>query len=550
MTGDRPAQRRPRFARLARAFAFYAASFIAAPALGQAPALTGVVSSAAEGPMEGVLVTAQRAGSPISITVVSDDKGRFEFPADRAPPGDYAVTIRAAGYELAGAGAARIVAGAPESINLELAPARDITTQLSDTEWLTSIPGSERDKRPLATCMTCHTLERVVKSTHSADEFVDVLRRMANYAYESGDADIPPRETPRPFPEQKALALATYLASINLSRGPWAWRPKALLRPKGRATRAIVTEYHLPRASIAPHDARRDADGYVWYTNSSSSTLGRLDPATGESVDFPYPTPKPGLPRGALALEEDSAGRLWLAMMYQGGLARFDKVKGDFKLFPPPPDIDDDQAQQSMVMPTPSGRVWSNDVGRRAILRLDPASERYDIIEPFKTDAGAHTPYGMAADPDGNLWFLDFGGASLARVDARTLATTLYPTPTPGSHPRRGMIAAGKLWFAEFGANKIGAFDMESKSFSEWSAPTPYTFPYDAFADREGDVWSAGMASDRVLRLVPETGDMIEYALPRRANIRRVFVDNSTPRPTFWAGDNHGATIIRVEPLD
>jgi len=38
--------------------------------------------------------------------------------------------------------------------------------------------------------------------------------------------------------------------------------------------------------------------------------------------------------------------------------------------------------------------------------------------------------------------------------------------------------------------------------------------------------------------------------LPRFTNIRRVYVDNTTARPTFWVGSNHGASIIKLEPLD
>jgi hypothetical protein len=38
--------------------------------------------------------------------------------------------------------------------------------------------------------------------------------------------------------------------------------------------------------------------------------------------------------------------------------------------------------------------------------------------------------------------------------------------------------------------------------------------------------------------------------LPRPTNIRRVFVDNSTTPPTFWVGSNHGASVIKLEPLD
>ncbi|MGA2396398.1 MAG: hypothetical protein ABSH03_23950, partial [Candidatus Lustribacter sp.] len=40
-------------------------------------ALSGRVSSAAEGLMEGVVVTARRPGSPISVSVVTDAQGRY-----------------------------------------------------------------------------------------------------------------------------------------------------------------------------------------------------------------------------------------------------------------------------------------------------------------------------------------------------------------------------------------------------------------------------------------------------------------------------------------
>jgi len=53
-----------------------------------------------------------------------------------------------------------------------------------------------------------------------------------------------------------------------------------------------------------------------------------------------------------------------------------------------------------------------------------------------------------------------------------------------------------------------------------------------------------------VARLDTKTGEVVEYLLPRTTNIRRVFVDESGPRPAFWAGSNHGASIVKLEPLD
>ena len=51
-----------------------------------AAALTGTVSSAKEGLMEGVVVSAKKTGSTITISVATDDKGRFSFPATGSSP--------------------------------------------------------------------------------------------------------------------------------------------------------------------------------------------------------------------------------------------------------------------------------------------------------------------------------------------------------------------------------------------------------------------------------------------------------------------------------
>ena len=71
-------------------------------------ALTGVVSSVEEGPMEGVLVSVRHAGAARTTTVVSDAQGRYRFPRARLDPGSYTVAIRAIGYDLATATVASV----------------------------------------------------------------------------------------------------------------------------------------------------------------------------------------------------------------------------------------------------------------------------------------------------------------------------------------------------------------------------------------------------------------------------------------------------------
>jgi virginiamycin B lyase len=69
------------------------------PAQTTAPALTGKVT-AEQGALEGVLVSAKKAGSNVTITVVSDKDGRYSFPAAKLDAGEYTLRIRAVGYDL------------------------------------------------------------------------------------------------------------------------------------------------------------------------------------------------------------------------------------------------------------------------------------------------------------------------------------------------------------------------------------------------------------------------------------------------------------------
>src|SRR5258708_27253915 len=66
----------------------------------EAQTLSGRVTSAEEGPMAGVLVSAKKEGSTITATVVTGEDGRYSFPPGKLAPGHYGLKIRAAGYEL------------------------------------------------------------------------------------------------------------------------------------------------------------------------------------------------------------------------------------------------------------------------------------------------------------------------------------------------------------------------------------------------------------------------------------------------------------------
>jgi streptogramin lyase len=246
----------------------------------------------------------------------------------------------------------------------------------------------------------------------------------------------------------------------------------------------------------------------------------------------------------------------WLAMMYQGGIAKFDRKSEKVQTFPLPKELQKDHTQESMVMPIYShvdAKVWTNNQDDHSILQLDLKTGTYENLGTLAIPGAGRNinAYGIPANHENDLYLLDFAADDIGRINAKTREFKVYPTPTRDSRPRRGMVdEQDRLWFAEYGANAVAMFDPKTGKIQEWKVPTAWSAPYQAVVDKNGDVWSASMFTDRVVRLNPSTGETTEYLLPQQTNVRRVFVDNSTAPVTFWVGNNHGASIMKLEPID
>jgi virginiamycin B lyase len=542
---------------------------LAASAQTPVAALTGLVSSADEATMEGVLVSATKAGSNITVTVVTGADGRYSFPANRLGPGQYTLAVRAVGYELDQPQAIEVSAvESPDqkaaTKDIKLGKTKDLAAQLSNVEWLASIPGTDQQKAQLLNCVGCHRVERIMRSKYDSNGFfTQILPRMQSYVQQSLPIHPQLRPAERLMEERGEdrieiyRGIADYLSTINLSATEqWKYALKPMPRPNGRATRVVYTEYDLPREEMAPHDVIVGKDGMVWFSSFGEQNLGRLDPKTGKVTEFPYPTHRKDAPTGSLGLRADGAGNLWLGNMYQATIIKFDPGSEKFQFWTLPAEHDIDAAQINMVSPQHSdvdGKVWSQNNGFAGVHRLDIATGKIETWEPFKSapKGQTHNIYDVVPDSKNNVFFTDFRQGQIGRIDAKTGEVSLFQTPTPRSAPRRGnMDAQDRLWFGEYRADRIAMFDTKTFEFKEWKLNTRWAAPYDVVLDKNGDAWTGSMVTDQVTRVNTRTGEMVDYLLPRSTNIRRVFVDNSTTPVSFWVGSNDGASIVKVEPLD
>jgi virginiamycin B lyase len=546
-------------------------------------ALSGVANSQEEGNMEGVLVTARRDGANFDVTVVSDAQGKYSFPRTHLQPGKYAVKIRAVGYDLATASTVDVATGATAGLDLKLQKTKDLSSQITSVEWLMSVKGTDEEKamvvKQILSCTYCHSLERIVKSRHNAEQMVSVIHRMQKY-YPDGsmagtegrgraqfststvDADgkmvnaaVEKNPSFGMAPGVLKKELAAYLATINRSEGKALPTDlKTLPRPTGKGTRVIITQYDMPRKDTVPHDMDVDSKGTPWYTDQSRPFLGKMDPKTGVFTEYAMPPVTKHEFSGGSDVQVDQDDNIWFPHTHDsvsnhfGLLHKFDPKTQTFTEADMPA-----QALTQFLDIGPDGKIWS---GFGTFYRVDPKTMKPDFIFDWtkapNVPPGPHSGYEVAIDPKGNPWITDFGGSYIVGVDVNTKATKFFKTPTAFSQPRRGKIdPQGRYWFGEYTGDKIGMFDTNTEKFIEYDPGIKWAAMYTASVpDKNGRVYSPSNTSDRLFRVDSKSGEIVTYLMPTRDFDTKQLKVDPVSRDVLWFANTRNARIVKVEPLD
>ena len=209
----------------------------------------------------------------------------------------------------------------------------------------------------------------------------------------------------------------------------------------------------------------------IWFSHFGEQFLGKMDPKTGKVWEFPLPVIKAGFPVGSLDLKTDKAGNLWLGMMYQGGVARFDKKTETFKVWSIPKEWQTDAAQSGHLdpdrAPTSTARYGSRTpTARRSCGSIRrPDSGRISVRSAIRRTAGASAS--TASRPTATT--ISICSISRHRTSARSTprpaSSRSIAARSPTSRPRRGEVdEQNRLWFAEYAGNAIGMFDPKTEN--------------------------------------------------------------------------------------
>jgi virginiamycin B lyase len=260
-----------------------------------------------------------------------------------------------------------------------------------------------------------------------------------------------------------------------------------------------VQVYQLPEGAY-PHDVAPAPDGKVWYSAQRNGALGILDPATGKAREVKL-GPK-SAPHGVI---QGPDGAAWLTDGGQNAIVRVDPKTEEVKAFKLPGDTGYTNLNTAAF--DKDGVVWFT--GQSGFYgRVDPRSGE---VKVWKAPRGRGA-YGIAATPDGEIYYASLAGSYIARIDRATGEADPIEPPTKGQGARRVWSdSQGRIWVSEWNAGQLALYDPNTKAWREWKLPGDKPRAYAVYVDERDVVWVSDWGANAIVSFDPKTEAFKSY---------------------------------------
>ena len=200
----------------------------------------------------------------------------------------------------------------------------------------------------------------------------------------------------------------------------------------------------------------------------------------------------------------------------------------------------------------PDGNLWFTELEGNRIGRITPNGTVTEFRAGISPNSG---PAGITAGPDGNLWFTESGGDRIGRITPTGTVTEFRagiaphaPRYTPTATPWRGIAAGpdGNLWFTEPAAGRIGRI-TPTGTVTEFSTGIGTgSGPWDITAGPDGNLWFTELDGNRIGRITP-TGTITEFrsGISAGSGLRMI---TAGPDGNLWFTEWDGDRIGRITP--
>ena len=274
---------------------------------------------------------------------------------------------------------------------------------------------------------------------------------------------------------------------------------------------ANVRLFDVPAGS-RPHDVAPGPNGLIWYTGQRRGTLGILDPGTGAVREVRLG--EGSAPHGVI---QGPDGAAWITDGGLNAIVRVDPATDAVRSWPLPAEFAD--ANLNTAVFDRDGMIWFT--GQAGIYgRLDPRTSEMRVWR----DPEGRGPYGIAATPSGEIYYVSLAGSHLARVDRESGAATIIEPPTAGQGARRVWAdSRGNLWVSEWNGGRLSRYTPSTGEWRSWRPEGERPRVYAVYVDDRDIVWATDFGANATLSFDPATERWTRYpASGENAQVRQI----------------------------
>lgn len=279
------------------------------------------------------------------------------------------------------------------------------------------------------------------------------------------------------------------------------------------AADVTIERFPVPAGSH-PHDVAPapEPGGPVWYTAQRQGALGVLYPDTGKTLHIPLGNGS--APHGVIVGPD---GAPWITDSGLNAIVRVDPKSFEIRHYPLPKSAG--YANLNTAAFDGKGILWFT--GQSGLYgRLDPATGDTRVFEAPR----GRGPYGIAATPDGNIYYASLAGSHIARIDTATGKARPIDPPTPDQGARRVWAdSAGRLWVSEWNSGQLSRYDPKSGDWRAWRLPGDAPKPYAVYVDERDQVWVSDFGANAMHSFDPQRERFETFPSPQpNAAVRQI----------------------------
>jgi virginiamycin B lyase len=182
--------------------------------------------------------------------------------------------------------------------------------------------------------------------------------------------------------------------------------------------------------------------GILWFTGQSG-IYGRLDPSTGKIQVFKAPRGP-----GPYGITTTPNGDVYYASLAGNYVGHINVTTGAVTVLDPP--TQDQVARR--IWSDSQGRLWISEWNTGKLAMYNPDTNK---CQEWRLPGSNPMPYAVYVDNHDIVWLSDFGANALVKFDPAKERFEVFPLSTPNANVRQIIGRPAEIWGAESGLDRL-----------------------------------------------------------------------------------------------